>query len=126
MIVFCTYVNPNNNEMLPVDRAFNIFLKELCIDMDAIAAQQLNDNSRDVKLKICVSGLNDNIRIDEKHTFYKSKFITNKNFQHKLEEYYNKHHLFVEQPQKVGSTFFITITPYTPYRKHIDNKLPLM
>jgi len=119
MIIFCTYVNPDKNEQLPLAKASDIFLKELCIDKKEIIAKQSNNESRDVKLTICVSGLNDLIRVGANHVFNKSKFITNKHFQHKLEEYYNNLNLYVESPQKIGSYYIIKITPYTPYKKNM-------
>ncbi len=98
---FKTYVNPLNTNIIPVMKAFNIFLKELCIDPSIIEPGS--------SLKINTAGESDLIKIDECHIFSKKKFTLNKGFQHKLEEYYNKYGIYVSKPCYIDDMCFFKL-----------------
>ena len=99
---FKTYVNPTCQGETYLTKALNIFIRELSIDPKLLGPEEY--------LVIHTSGINDNIVIDNKHTFSKKKFITNKLFKHKLEEYYNEHNIYVDNPFYIGNICFLKLS----------------
>lgn len=102
---FKTYVNPASTRVPPVDKARNLFINELCVDID--------DKTPGLSLKINTFGENDHIKIDDRHIFSKKFFISTKMFRNKLEEYYNKHGIYIGKPYYVDHICFLNLERYT-------------
>ena len=96
--IYYTNVKPNN-ENDPLNKAFDMFFNELCLDINELYKELTEEGIK--KLVINTDKSRDIIKVQSNYKifeFSKSKFLMKRKFKQRLIDYYNKYGIFIKGP----------------------------